>query len=222
MRRHDFVHLHRDAAFSTHCAATGDADWQAARAWIAAGRPLVAARQLAGGERLRLGLCLPLARQRKKLAIDVAPEALASVAGPVPVASCVARLPAAHAEILRRLAAAAAACGAGLGVYGSLAWEAVSGESYRHAESDIDLICDVATMAQFATLLAALRQAADALPCRLDGEMRFPGGDAVAWPELAAQRHQPAGLVLVKGEREVGLRPMQALLATLAEEPCHA
>lgn len=222
MRRHDLVYLHREAAFATPCAEAGDAHWLAARDWIAAGRPLVAARQPADGERLLLGLSLPLALQRKRLSLAVDRSAVAEIRSPLPLGRCLPQLPAAQAAILRRLAAGADACSARLGVFGSLAWETLSGESYRHAESDIDLICDVATLEQFDTMLALLHQAADALPCRLDGELRFPGGQAVAWQEVAALRGRPAALVLVKGEQEVGLRPLQALLATLEEECCHA
>ena len=222
MRRHDLVYLHRDAAFATPCAATGDPYWQAAGDWITAGRPLVAARQPAGGERLLLGLSLPSAWQRKRLSIAVDRSALAESRPPIALGHCLLRLPAAQAEILHRLDAGAAACSVRLGVFGSLAWETLSGESYRHAESDIDLICDIATLDQLDAMLALLQRAAGALPCRLDGEMRFPGGHAVAWQELAAQRSRPAALVLVKGEHEVALQPVQALLATLEEECCHA
>lgn len=221
MRRHDLVYLRRDAAFTTPCAAAGDPLWQAARDWIAAGRPLVAARQPAGDGPLALGLALPLAQQRKRLSIQVDRGAVAGNCPPLPLGRCLSRLPGAQAETLRRLDAGAAACGARLGVFGSLAWETLSGEAYRHAESDIDLICEVATPAQFDALLALLQQAADELPCRLDGELRFPGGQAVAWREIAAQR-QPEAQVLVKGEHEVGLLAVSALLASLDEVGCDA
>ncbi|MCG2575622.1 malonate decarboxylase holo-[acyl-carrier-protein] synthase [Dechloromonas sp. XY25] len=222
MRRHDLVYLQRDAAFATPCAAPGDASWQAARDWIAAGRPLVAARQPPGSERLHLGLSLPLTQQRKRLSIDVEAKAIARIEQPLSVARCCSRLPAAQAAVLTRLAEQATACGAGLGVFGSLAWEVLSGEAYRHADSDIDLICDVATVEQFDTMLAALQQAAGELPCRLDGELRFPDGNAVAWREMAAQYRQPSAPVLIKGEHGVDLQPVQAVLAALAEACCHA
>lgn len=220
MRRHDLVYLHPAAAFATPCAAAGDPHWQAARDWIAAGRPLVAARQPAGGE-LLLGLSLPLALQRKRLSVNVAPSAVAEVRPPIALDQCCPRLPVAQADVLRRLDAGASACGVRLGVFGSLAWESVSGESYRHAESDIDLICDIATLGQFDALLLLLQRAAAELPCRLDGELRFPGGYAVAWQEIAKQRRDASAQVLVKGEQDVALRPVQALLATLDAEVCH-
>lgn len=222
MRRHDLVYLQRDAAFATPCAEAGDASWEAARDWIAAGRPLVAARQPPGSECLHLGLSLPLRQERKRLSIDVEADAVASISGPLPITHCCSRLPTAEAAVMGRLAEQAAACGADLGIFGSLAWEVVSGEAYRHADSDIDLICDVATLEQFDVMLAALQRAAGELSCRLDGELRFPDGNAVAWREMAAQYRQPSAPVLVKGEHGVDLQPVQTLLATLAEACCHA
>lgn len=222
MRRHDLVYLDRDAVFATPCAETGDSFWLAARDWIAAGRPLVAARQPAGDGLLLLGLSLPLKQQRKRLTIHVDRRAVAGIEAPLAVDRCCSRLPIAEAEVLRRLAERAAACSARLGVFGSLAWEALSGEDYRHAESDIDLICDVETLPQFDAMLTALQQAAGQLSCRLDGEIRFPDGNAVAWREMAAQRENPAALVLVKGPQEVGLRMVHTLLASLDEACCHA
>lgn len=222
MRRHDLVYLDRDAAFETPCATAGDSFWLAARDWIAAGRPLVAARQPVGDGPLLLGLSLPLKQQRKRLTIHVDRRAVAGIDAPLAIARCCSRLPVAEAEVLRRLAERAVVCSARLGVFGSLAWEALSGEDYRHADSDIDLICDVATLTQLDAMLAALQLAAGELRCRLDGELRFPDGDAVAWQEFAAYRENPAALVLVKGPHEVGLRPVHALLATLNEACCHA
>lgn len=220
MRRHDLVYLHPDAPFETPCAEAGDPFWRSARDWIAAGRPLVAARQTLAGERVLLGLCLPVDQQRKRLSIQVGRRAVAEIRRPLSIERCSPRLPVVDADVLHRLAARAAACSARVGIFGSLAWEALSGENYRHAESDIDLIVDVETLAQFDAMLSALQQAADQLSCRLDGEIRFPDGNAVAWREVAANRESPAAAVLVKGPQEVALQPMQALLATLADACC--
>lgn len=221
MRRHDLVYLQPDAAFATSCTETGGAYWLAARDWIAAGRPLVAARQPAAGA-LLLGLGLPTRLQRKRLTLSVDREVIADIRPPLAIADCLSQLPAGHAVVLVRLAAQAAACSVRLGVYGSLAWEALSGESYRHADSDIDLICDLEHVGQFAAMLSALQQAAAELPCRLDGELRFPGGHAAAWREIAGQLGRPHVPVLVKGEHEVGLWPLHALTASLLPESCHA
>jgi phosphoribosyl-dephospho-CoA transferase len=221
MRRHDLVYLAPDAAFATPCAEPGGAYWLAARQWIAAGRPLVAARQPGGGD-LLLGLSLPTRLQRKKLSIRVDRSSIAEIRPPLALADCLSRLPAGEAAVLARLVEQAAACSLRLGVYGSLAWEGLSGESYRHPDSDIDLICDIEHVGQLATILPALEQAAAELPCRLDGELRFPGGHASAWREIAGQLTRPNAQVLVKGEHEVGLWPLHTLTACLLPEPCHA
>lgn len=222
MRRHDLVYVQPTTAFATPCAESGDSSWQAARDWIAAGRPLVAARQSVDGECRLLGLCLPARQQRKRLSLSVDRGAISAIRPPLAIADCLPRLPARQAAVLARLAAQAAECSARLGVYGSLAWEVLSGENYRHADSDIDLICDIEHVGQFAAMLPALQQASAELPCRLDGELRFPGGNAAAWREIAGQLGQPGAQILVKGEHEVGLWPLHALTATLLPELCHA
>lgn len=222
MRRHDLVYLQPEAAFATPCAEPGDVCWLAAQDWIARGRPLVAARQTVDSARCQLGLSLPTRLQRKRLSLSVDRNAIVAVRPPLAITDCLFRLPAGQAVVLARLAAQAADCSARIGVYGSLAWEVLSGESYRHAESDIDLICDIEQVGQFAALLPALQQAAAALTCRLDGELRFPGGQAAAWREIAGQLGQPSARILVKGEHEVALLPLHALTANLLQEPCHA
>jgi len=124
-------------------------------------------------------------------------------------------LPAASASILSALAERIEASGARLGIYGSLAWETLSGEAYRHADSDIDLICDVADLAQYAMVLDALRQAVADFPGRLDGELRLPDGQAVAWQEILMLGKASDKSVLVKGEQDVALLPLADWLAGL-------
>lgn len=221
MRRHDRVYLHPDAAFHFACAAADEGLTAAVKAWIAAGRPLVAARQPSQGKEILLGLTLPLAQRRQRLGCLVAPSAIAQVQAPLAISACVQYLPAACATPLQELEQSIRALGAEIGVYGSLAWEAASGEAYRHAESDIDLICDVHSARQYHACLDLHAQAARALPCRLDGEIRFPGGNAVAWRELLTAA-VAASELLVKGELAVSLLPLRTLVDSLTPEECHA
>lgn len=222
MLRHDLVYLQPEAAWQSPCAAPDSPLAQAAQRWLAAGRPLVAARQPADDEMLLLGLTLPTEQGRQRLAIRVAAAAVARCRPPLKLEQCLHRLPAAHAQELRTLAERARAGAIALGVYGSLAWEAISGESYRHQASDIDLICDVASEGQLTAALGELERAAARLPCRLDGEIRFPDGNAVAWREILAHRQTPETPVLAKGQRDVALLPLARLIATLAPEHCDA
>ena len=222
MRRHDLVYLRPAADFAMPCAEPSSPFWRAARNWIAHGRPLVAARQPAAAPDVRLGLTLPLHSERKRLAIRVDRSMIVAVQPALSIRRCLAHLPAASAAVLGELDRRIETAGGRIGVFGSLAWEALSGEAYRHAASDIDVICDVATATQFELALAALQQAAAGLPCRLDGEIRFPDGNAVAWAELAATREHPDAVVLAKGGDEVRLMPFRALTTSLRAEHQHA
>lgn len=217
MVRHDLVYLHRDAAFRFACGAADPALTAAVQKWIEAGRPLVAARQPAGGSEVLLGLALPLAQQRRRAACLVERRAIARVAPPLAPLRCLSRLPVDQAEIMAGLEKSLAAVGVRVGVYGSLAWEALSGEAYRNGDSDIDLVCDVHSLAQYHAALEFLEAAAARLSCRLDGEVRFPDGNAVAWRELLAHP-EGIGAVLAKGPAEVRLLPVAALLDSLVPE----
>lgn len=215
MRRHDLVWLQPTATYTKPCVEPGSAAWLALDQWLAAGRPLVAARQMAGGTQVQLGLSLPLAQGRQRLSILVEASQIGEVRPPLNVRQCLAGLPAASASILSALAERIEASGARLGIYGSLAWETLSGEAYRHADSDIDLICDVADLAQYAMVLDALRQAVADFPGRLDGELRLPDGQAVAWQEILMLGKASDKSVLVKGEQDVALLPLADWLAGL-------
>ena len=222
MRRHDLVYLRASAEFETPCAEAGSPFWLAARDWIAQGRPLVAARQQATASSVQLGLTLPLHSERKRLTIKVDRSSIVAVQPPLTITRCLALLPVDSAAVLGELESRINGSNARVGIFGSLAWEALSGETYRHAASDVDIICDVATPAQFKVALAALQQAAAELPCALDGEIRFPDGNAVAWREILANLERPNADVLVKGNEDVCLLPLRALMASLSPERRYA
>jgi phosphoribosyl-dephospho-CoA transferase len=87
--------------------------------------------------------------------------------------------------------------GAPVRVHGSHGWQALTGCVYVRAGSDIDLTVAVATLAQ----ADAAAQALAAFPAhqpRLDGELVFPDGRAVAWREWLAWRGGSVRSVLVR------------------------
>ena len=222
MHRHDLSYL-RSGCHCRFLAGEPGPDLSAAvTAWIADERPLVVSRQDARAEQVQLALTLPARLGRQRMTCLVNREDMLLTRPPLAVGDCLPRLGSRTRKVLADLDATVLASGARLGVFGSLAWEVLSGESYRHAESDIDLICDLRSHRQLDDSLHALRTASTRMTCRLDGELRFPGGDAVAWRELAACRQRPAARVLVKGLYEVGLKPVAALLDSLLAEPAHA
>jgi len=99
-------------------------------------------------------------------------------------------------------------------VYGSLAMQAMTGLPYLTASSDIDLLCHPQHVTQLHQGLALFGEFADRLP--LDGEIIFPGDQAVAWKEWRQAQTHPAK-VLVKSSHAVHLCEPAALLATLEQ-----
>jgi Phosphoribosyl-dephospho-CoA transferase MdcG C-terminal domain len=63
--------------------------------------------------------------------------------------------------------------------------------------------------------LAAFAEGTRDFRSRLDGEIRFAGGRAVAWRELAEACAGTASLVLAKGERDIALLSLHRVLAAL-------
>ena len=97
----------------------------------------------------------------------------------------------------RALCAALSACGARARVYGSHGWQLLTGLDHLRAGSDIDLCIAVDGPAQADAVAALLQSWGDDGP-RLDGELVFHGGSAVAWCEWLAWRAQRTPAVLVK------------------------
>ena len=178
--------------------------------WLALDRPAVARRRdpaTAPGE-VALGIVLPAARGRARVALVAPSDAVARVAPPLRLAETLASAPPAWAAPLAALEAEAHRAGIVLRVYGSLAWQHLTGEAYLRPGSDVDLIAPGASEAERARSLALLgRWAAHASP-RLDGEIDLGAGRAVAWRELLA----PRARVLVKAGASVTLEPLAEAL----------
>ncbi len=185
-----------------------------AAAWLDRGLPAVVRRRQAGEEGVALGVALPPGGAGRRASLLVDREAVARLAPPLPLAQALASAPRAWRAPLAALEAEARGGGLALAVYGSLAWQHLSGERYLHPASDVDLLLrprDAAALERALTLLAARGEG----PPRLDGEILF-GEAAVAWRELRSGRSH----LLAKGEAAVALLPRAALLARLgAEDP---
>jgi phosphoribosyl-dephospho-CoA transferase len=102
-------------------------------------------------------------------------------------------------------------------LYGSLAMQALTGLLYLTPESDVDILFHPATRGQLAEGLAVLSRHVKYLP--LDGEIVFPGGQAVSWKEWQMATANPANpaKVMVKQICSVRLADTASLLATLKE-----
>jgi phosphoribosyl-dephospho-CoA transferase len=179
--------------------------------WAQADLPLVVARQRADvvQDRICVGLPAPAKWERRRLALDVAGADVSKIglfpllAGVMPIASS---LPAVFKRFPVR-------------VYGSYAWQSMTGMDYVHAASDLDVLLQAKSMPQAIELATALK--AWVAPCRVDGELVFPSGHAVAWRELLLAHEGAVSKVLVKHRQSAALMDLHQLasLALVRLEP---
>lgn len=182
--------------------------------WFGRGLPAIACRRDAScGDALPLGVALSgTPRWRVSLLVDRG--AVARVAPPPSLREAAESAPGAWRAPLVAIDRAARDEGLLVRVYGSLAWQHLSGRAYvAEGSSDVDLLVGPRNADELRRALALLRARGDGVP-RLDGEVLLPRGRAVAWRELAAGRAR----VLVKGPACVGLEPVAAALGPLAGE----
>jgi phosphoribosyl-dephospho-CoA transferase len=169
--------------------------------------PLVVCRQRVDIEtdQLCLGLPAPLQWSRRRLALTVGVDQVATI-GDFPSLRQVAQVspwgPAAL-ELDRALRTQ----GVTAQVYGSHGWQLLTHMSYLHDASDIDVTVDVPDF-ETACRVAALLAAFESGP-RLDGEIVFPGGQAIAWRELQRLLTGHTAQVLLKDRHNIRLATLE-------------
>ncbi|KFG94874.1 phosphoribosyl-dephospho-CoA transferase [Burkholderia paludis] len=209
LRRHTLVTLTSagwDAAFARDPALAAD---PRVRAWAARGWPLIVRRaspdEVEAG-RVPLGLPLPPSAGKRRIALNAAADALATI-GPLPApADVLAVAPDAWRASLRALDALGVRCGVQGRVFGSLAWQALTGETYLGAASDLDIVFPLPDAASIAPLLDGLAAIDAGAPMRIDGELLRADGAGVNWRELHARQPE----VAVKTASAVELMPAGA------------
>jgi phosphoribosyl-dephospho-CoA transferase len=178
--------------------------------WAARGLPLVVTRQLAPQDALvAAGLPAPARYRRRRLALAVAPQDVLFF-DEFPAADTITRLlPRALTAAWRGLLATLAAADCAPRVYGGYGWQALTRLAYVHADSDIDLLLPV-TDVQHADVVARVLATTPWGGPRLDGELLFPDGGAVAWREWLDCRQGRVSQVLVKRLRGVAIETLAA------------
>lgn len=202
MQRHDLFHLPPEA-WAGVLGRAWDAEARACLShWCEHELPLVVSRQagVAADGFVALGLPAPACWSRRRLALQVRADLLGRPAA-LPGIECVAGL---------LSPALAAALPGHTRIAGSFGWQHLSGLAYVHADSDIDLLLPVRDASQ-ADALALLLAESGHQGHRLDGELIFPGGSAVAWREWAAVRRSATQQVLVKRLAGAALEDTAAL-----------
>lgn len=161
--------------------------------------------------------------RRRRIALVASTEDIARTAMPLLLSDAMASAPDRWRSALVDLADAGESAGVTLRIFGSLAWQHLTGAICMTARSDIDLLLYPDSMRQLEDGLELLSEHAAQLP--LDGEIVFPNGDAVAWKEWRQARVSSAGCrVLVKHLHGVRLVPVAGLLTLLSRSekimPC--
>ncbi|WP_321790191.1 malonate decarboxylase holo-[acyl-carrier-protein] synthase [Burkholderia pyrrocinia] len=203
LRRHTLVTLTAagwGAAFARDPALAAD---PLVRAWAERGWPLIVRRASpdeADAGRVPLGLPLPPAAGKRRIALNVAADALATV-DPLPaLADVLAAAPDAWHAPLRELDALGARCGVQGRVFGSLAWQALTGERYLGPSSDLDIVFPLPGAASLASLLDGLAAIDARAPMRIDGELLRDDGAGVNWRELQARLPEVAAKTAIAVE----------------------
>ncbi len=165
--------------------------------------PLVVCRQRPGThpEQTCLGLPAPQKWSRRRLALTVREDQLLARAE-LPTLAQVAQFNQWGAAALD-LAEAHATVGACVYAYGSHGWQWLTGLAYVHAASDLDLHVAVHSFDVASQAIELL--ASTPFHCRIDGEIVFPHGQAIAWRELYHLVQGKTSQVLVKDRYAVRL-----------------
>lgn len=217
LRRHDLVWLDADCWRTALRAPLPDASREPLRAWFAAGYPAVVRRQEAvPPDVIGVGVALSPRHGKTKVSLLIARRAITRASGPLPLAAVITSAPARWRPWLARLAADARAIGVEFQVYGSLAWQHVSGAPYVTAASDVDLLWQASDRGIIDRTLALLVHWQRASGLRADGELLLAPDMAVAWKELLQRpRH-----LLVKRTGSVELQSCAAVLAGAGRAAC--
>ena len=188
-------------------------------AWLAADRPLVVARQPCIetlSDNIAVGLALPPAQGKRCVALVVAAHDIARYTQPLLLADAIAHAPAGWRTALAELDAAAMDISIELRVFGSLAWQALSGLPYVTPQSDIDLLWRPLSNAQLQHGIALLACWERSSGLRADGEVLFGASSAVSWREWATLQSGDDQRVLVKRAASAELVAARELLELLA------
>ena len=216
LHRHQLVRLVPEA-WNSLIAVADEAVHAALVHWASGALPLVVARQACGADAssLALGLALPGRWGRRRLSVSVALTQISSVTT-FPDARVLAGLLERDADLaLAHLCDGLQASGLQARVFGSHGWQWITGLTYVHPLSDLDLLVSVADAASADTAVALMDAYLPTVP-RLDGELVFADGTAVAWREWLNWRVGRFDQVLLK--RIDGVR-LASDLEWLAQRP---
>lgn len=170
--------------------------------WAKRRLPLVVTRQCVPREHdaaaVSLGLPAPARYKRRRVALQVPPSHI-SWFGEFPhFIEALSQVPRSARPGADAMCRALKALGLKTHVYGSVGWQQLTQLRYVHERSDLDLWLAVADAAQADAAASALQRHALAGNAKVDGELVFTDGSAVAWREWLAWRAGRCHSLLVK------------------------
>ncbi len=179
--------------------------------WAARGWPVVARRRMAGDAvfHVPVGLPLPPAQGKRRLALAIPDAAVRAVGRPVTLRAARAGAPPCWIATMAAVGALGERYGVEPRVFGSFAWQALTGLDYVTSASDLDLLWPLSP--ETPRLLGALDVIGASAPGRIDGEV-VHRGEAVQWRELHGAIQGGTGDVLVKTLDGVALREARDFL----------
>jgi phosphoribosyl-dephospho-CoA transferase len=159
------------------------------------GWPAIRRRALPGeASGLALGLPLPPSAGKKRISLLVDIDHVASVARPPLLRQARAYAPRNWWQAFDRLDALALRHGVEARVFGSLAWQSLTGLDYVTTSSDLDVLYEFRRETDIDRFVADVAAIETDAPMRLDGELMGADGAAVNWREF----HGGASELLVK------------------------
>jgi phosphoribosyl-dephospho-CoA transferase len=209
--RHQFVWIDPTQFARGSVCAEDDSDLISA--WFGAGRPAIVRRSEVETPGVSLGIALPLALERRRIALWASEASVFRSALPPHLHEAMTIAPHAWQPYLERLDACLQKLGADAYVYGSLGWQYLTGEIYLRAESDVDLLIVPRMSFDWGEALSLFEEIANEESPRFDGEITIGPDRAVAWRELLTQTDR----VLVRSRTEIALRARAEVLAILSK-----
>jgi phosphoribosyl-dephospho-CoA transferase len=207
LRRHDLITvspLAWEKMLGTH---NGLAANPIVAQWAGRGLPLIARRPAPGDAAgIPAGLPLPPSEDKKRIPVVVQPEDIVAVQPPPFLADVMSSAPHIWKPALEQIATLAASHEVDVRLFGSLAWQFITGFDYLTETSDVDLLLIFSGNSNVEAMLEGLSNIEAKAPMRLDGELIREDGACVNWHEALTS----VGQVLVKTLNGISLVEKQA------------
>ncbi len=155
--------------------------------WVDRGWPLVARRRLPEEEPgVALGLPLPPFAGKRRLSILLRPDDIVSTSPPPRLRDAIGVAPSRWRPAMEEIVSLAWRHGVEARIFGSLAWQTLTGLQYLTGSSDLDLLLSIPRGSDLAALTAELAAIEATAAMRFDGELVSDNGAGVNWRELHA------------------------------------